>query len=143
MDQESVVYGCIKDTLYSVSGDELLRHRDINRHVMQSLPAAEEWPLLSRDMFSLPGSTLSLEQSTTDVMHFGNAYRAVEYEWEQWLQTFEALLKKMYWVSATVHLETEFNGRHTFSWEPDDGYHEPGSDSLSMRCQWSRDADSF
>lgn len=140
MDQESVVYGCIKDTLYTVSGDDLQRHRENNRRVMMSLPGADEWPLLSRDMFSLPSDFIALDQTATDVMHFGNAYRAVEYEWEKWLHTFENILRRMYWVSATVHLETEFNGRHTFSWESEEGFHEPGSNLLSMRCEWTRDA---
>lgn len=140
MDQESVVYGCIKDTLFSASGEELHRHREVNRGVMQSLPSAEEWPLLSRDMFSMPVNYGAYDQITTDVLHFGSAYRAVEYEWERWLKTFEAMLQRMYWVSATVHLDTEFNGVHTFTWEAEEGYHEPGDRPLALRCEWSRES---
>ena len=71
--------------------------------------------------------------------HFAASYRAVEYEWENWLRQFEALLKSMYWVSATVHLETELSGKHTFSWQADEG-HLPSDGELRMSCEWEREA---
>jgi len=140
LDQESVVYGCIKDTVYSSHGDEVQQHRDNNRKVLLSLPSVEDWPLLSREMFSMPVEFYNHSSMQTDVLHFGSSYKSVEYEWEQWLQRFEAILKEMYWVSATVHLETELNGRHTFIWEAEENYHEPNSKSLSVRCEWSRES---
>ena len=63
----------------------------------------------------------------------------VEYEWEAWLRQFETLLKSMYWVSATVHLETELSGKHTFSWQSDRG-HVPSDAELMMSCEWEREA---
>ena len=140
MDQQSIVYGCITDILYTSNGDLLQRHRHTNRQVMSALPSAEQWPLLSREMFSPPTDFNEFDQVITDVMHFGSAYRAIEYEWEQWLACFEAMLQRMYWVTATVHLETEFNGRHTFNWEAEEGFHEPSGAPLAMRCEWSREA---
>jgi len=140
MDQESIVYGCIQDTLYSSSGEDAQVHRDTNRNVLMSLPSIEDWPLLSREMFSMPVPCTDLFQMQTDVMHFGSSYKAVEHEWDQWIARFEEMLKGMYWVSATVHLETELNGRHTFTWEAEDSYHEPNNEALSVRCEWSRES---
>ena len=67
------------------------------------------------------------------------SYRAVEYEWEHWIAKFERLLKRMYWVSAVVHLETELAGFHTFLWDSADDYHEPSDEPLRVRCEWSRE----
>lgn len=143
MSQESVVYGCIKDVLYDDGGAESGEHRCRNREVVLSLPSIEDWPLISREMFAMPAQGFFLADSHTDVIHFGSAYKGVEYEWQTWISQFEQLLKQMYWVSATVHLETELSGSHTFSWESDDLYHEPSSGELAVRCEWSREAAGF
>jgi len=136
MDQESIVYGCIKDSLPLQAEAERIR---INREAMLSLPSADEWPFLSREMFSIPPATASYTHYQTEVLHFGASYKAVEYEWDQWVEQFEQLLKKMYWVSATVHLETELSGTHTFVWEADGTGHKPGSGNMSVRCEWSHE----
>ena len=69
-----------------------------------------------------------------------NIQEAVEYEWEHWLKQFETLLKGMYWVNATVHLETELSGKHTFHWQADSGSHAPSDAELRMSCEWEREA---
>ena len=45
MDQESIVYGCIKDIAPAAAEAERIR---VNRDAMLSLPRAEEWPFLSQ-----------------------------------------------------------------------------------------------
>lgn len=120
--------------------DESRRHRQNNREVMMKLPSIEEWPLLAREMFAMPVRLAGEDHVQTDIVHFGSSYKAVEYEWQQWLSAFEDILKRMYWVSAVVHLETAFNGRHTFVWESDSGLHEPDKGQMSVRCEWSHEA---
>jgi|KBSSwiStaDraftv2_1062776.scaffolds.fasta_scaffold02198_2 hypothetical protein len=143
MGQESVVYGCIKDVVFTSDMEQTRLRRLANRRVLASLPSIEDWPLISREMFVLPSETLVVDDLHTDVVPFGNSYKGVEYEWQQWLQRFEDLLQNMFWVSATVHLETEFNGTHTFTWHADQDYHAPNSGPLSMRCEWMHEATSF
>lgn len=135
-DQESIVYGCIKDVSGAMNDQE---RRKVNARAMGDLPDADDWPFLCRDMFSTPVINHSLSQYHTDVMHFGASYKAVEYEWEEWLAKFEDLLSGMYWVSATVHLETELSGTHTFTWESNGSYHAPGNGGISVRCEWSHE----
>lgn len=139
MSEESVVYGCIKDMLICSNPDESKCRRENNREVMMALPSIDEWPLLSREMFSMPVRVIDDGEVLTDVMHFGTSYKSVEYEWQQWLSTFEQVLTRMYWVSAVVHLETAFNGRHTFTWESENGMHEPNGGDFSVRCEWSHE----
>lgn len=136
MDQESIVYGCIKDSSYDIGDRE---HRSRNREAMLSLPKADDWPFLSQEMFAIPRVEGGLGNYQTEVMHFGASYKAVEYEWEQWIASFEDLLSRMYWVSATVHLETELSGTHTFIWESNNGGHVPGSGDMQIRCEWSHE----
>lgn len=139
MDQESIVYGCIKG-LAPEGNDELLhRTRDINRNVMHMLPSADDWSFLCREMFSLPPDHPDHVRNHTEVMHFGASYAGVEYEWDAWLAEFEAMLRQMYWVSATVHLETELSGVHTFTWESRRNFHEPGSNEMYVRCAWQQE----
>lgn len=139
MDNESIVYGCIKHLPF---GDKVQRQTSYvhNRRVIRQLPQADEWPFLCREMFSVPGDDLMGGTFQTQVIHFGMSYQAVEYEWEHWLHKFEALLKQMYWVSAVVQLETELAGHHTFVWDCAEVCHEPGDEPLRVRCEWAREA---
>lgn len=136
MDQESIVYGCIKDVaLYH----EQAERRRVNREAMLALPDVEDGQFLTRAMFAIPALDTPTGNYQTEVMHFGASYRAVEYEWDEWIRAFEDLLRKMYWVSATVHLETELNGIHTFSWTSLSNSHVPGASGIQLQCEWSRE----
>ncbi|ROS00992.1 hypothetical protein EDC56_1415 [Sinobacterium caligoides] len=138
MDQESVVYGCIKDIAVDPLSQEGMRRQETNHQAMMTLPVLQDMPMIAREMFSLSrgGSDAS---GATEVVHFGASYRAIEYEWERWLAEFEQLLQQMYWVSATVHLETELSGTHTFTWESQRMCHEPFSGDMAVRCEWEQE----
>ena len=137
MDGETVVYGCIKDCVPSREAEERLR---TNRGVIEELPPVDTWPLISREMFGCPARSLLLNGPHTEVVHFGAAYHGIEYEWELWLREFETVLARMYWVSATVHLETELAGTHSFHWESAGDGHRPGGAAPRMRCEWSHES---
>ncbi len=142
MDQESIVYGIIKDIAMAPEQDAQHR-RMVNGGCLLDLPQSFDAssPFLCGDMFTLPGMDIFSGSYHTQVIHFGASYRAVEYEWELWMAKFEDLLKQMYWVSATVHLETELSGKHTFNWEPTRvGCHTPNSGELRVKCEWEREA---
>lgn len=132
-DQESIVYGCIKDV---VDLEPVSVRRKANRKALLTLPRLDDWPYLCQEMFSMPYSSIDKDQYQTHVIHFGASYRAVEYEWNLWMKKFESLLSNMYWVSAIVHLETELTGTHTFTWSSDRNEHEPGSELNSIKREW-------
>lgn len=135
LQSESVVYGCIKN----VAADSGVEHRRNNRAAMLELPSAESWSLVNREMFALPEKQCADLHLATDVMHFGASYQGVEHEWKYWLEQFEKLLRKMYWVSATVHLETELSGLHSFIYEVDGVSHIPNQSDIKLRCEWARE----
>lgn len=132
---ESVVYGCIKN----IAVERGVEHRQNNRAAILELPSAESWSLVNREMFALPERQCANLHLTTDVMHFGASYQGVEHEWKYWLEQFESLLRKMYWVSAIVHLETEFSGLHSFIYEVDGAHHFPNQSNIKLRCEWARE----
>ncbi len=140
MERESIVYGCIKNLNFDSKGEQRQIRRNTNRDVLLALPSSGDWNLLTQEMFSIPADLSSCNGYLTDVMHFGASYKAIEYEWEHWISSFEAMLKKMYWGSAIVHLETELSGNHTFTWESSRAYHEPDGEDLAARCEWSQES---
>src|SRR5690606_24732243 len=101
VDTESIVYGCIKHLPFGTLAERRASCLH-NRQAVMRLPQADAWPFLCREMFSVPGDDLMGGTYHTQVIHFGMSYRAVEYEWEHWISKFEALLRNMYWVNATV-----------------------------------------
>ncbi len=136
MDQESIVYGCIKDSANFAADAERRRN---NRKVMLTLPAADDWPYLCREMFAIPRIEVGIDNYHTEVMHFGASYQAIEYEWNKWMVKFEEMLTRMYWMSAVVHLETELSGIHTFTWESSTAGHKPGMPINRAHCEWSHE----
>lgn len=137
MEQESIVYGVVRDIAYGTQMERRVR-RAHNRQVVERLPDADGWPFICREMFGISGFDEMAGTYQTQIIHFGASYRAIEYEWELWMKKFESLLVDMYWVSAKVHLETELSGLHTFVWEAMGESHLPGEE-LRVRCEWERE----
>ncbi|MEZ5482819.1 MAG: hypothetical protein R3E73_11810 [Porticoccaceae bacterium] len=109
----------------------------MNKAALSSLPAAESWPIISREMFSKTPGMISLQH--THVTHFGASCQGIEDEWKHWLEQFENLLRKMYWVSATVHRNRNV-WYCSFIWHTDKGEHQPGVNDIKIRCEWIHDA---
>ena len=136
--EESIVYGYIKSAA-DLSAEHAFKQNTVNRQALMSLPTMDSWPFLPREMFSLPRLAHQHERVQSNIIHFGSAYKGIEYEWKQWISKFEALLQKMYWQSVVVHLETEISGVHTFTWGGGNIEHIPGEDPLAIRCEWQHE----
>ena len=111
MGHQTLVYGAIEVWASYPEVDA------VNQEALDGLPEEEdEWPFLVRSMFSATVNRKLSVQYIYRVIHFGASYKEVELEWDQWLSKFERLLSKMCGVTATVHLETERDGNHTYEW---------------------------
>ena len=116
MAQQSIIYGYIQGAEW-MSSDFHRLHR-LNRQVIAALPATDAFPPLTRGMFAAaddppPGAHLS------QVIHFGAAVTEIEREWRKWLEKFEALLHRLYWFNAVVHLRTDTVGDYEYEWTVD------------------------
>ncbi len=137
MEQESVVYGIIRDVAW-IHGEEGRYRREHNLSVLAALPDHEGYPLLGRHLFAESCLSELSSVSQTSIIHFGMARRGIEYEWKSWMEAFETLLGQLYWVQARLHLETEYAGQHTFVWEPQGESHLPHM-PMDVRCAWEHE----
>jgi hypothetical protein len=110
----SIVYGNIIGPAWRIEDYHKL-HR-LNKKIIDALPASDEtFPWITRNMFLVPDPEKD-KMYRNQVIVFGASYKSVEHEWREWLEKFDAILKQLYWVSATIHLETELVGNHKYEW---------------------------
>ncbi|ABG59641.1 hypothetical protein [Cytophaga hutchinsonii] len=110
----SIVYGNIIGATWKT--DDYHKLQRLNNKILTELPDADAYPWIHRHMFHTQDPHNIQGTYRDQVITFGASYKFVEYEWEEWLQKFEAILKTLYWTRATIHLETEFMGRFTYEW---------------------------
>jgi hypothetical protein len=89
----------------------------MNETVLFSLPDEDAWPFLSRSMFAITPVAQSYD---CRLIHFAASMKGIEEAWPEWLGKFEALLRRMSWVSAAVYLSTENFGDHRYWWAATD-----------------------
>jgi hypothetical protein len=105
MGHESVVYGAIiVPSWKDADPGRLLTH---NQTVIAALPESDDWPFLTRPMFAFSGISVRTGHYASFVIHFGATFKAVEWEWAEWLAKFEHLLAHLFWYDAYLHLHTE------------------------------------
>lgn len=128
MSEFDQLYGCIfaGGLIHSPIAEQLYAH---NKNVISRLPQTPHFggPLIIRQMFSVPmpsnfpyGEDISRSIRGFhgyQMIHFAASYNGVSYEWERWLIEFEAILKKLYWHKATIHLLTEIRGDFIYKWK--------------------------
>ncbi|MES2616981.1 MAG: hypothetical protein V4613_03830 [Bacteroidota bacterium] len=117
MGHVSTIYGTIIGEAWRT--DDYNKLHRLNHAIINSLPDNDEqFPWITKRMFMVPDP--DKDQIYRDqVIVFGASYKSVEHEWDEWLEKFEAILKQLYWSTATIHLETELVGNHKYDWEFD------------------------
>lgn len=89
---------------------------------LHALPRDDEYPQLTRNMFSLTAAddpTPGLYREL--VLHLGLTLKDGQFGdvWDVWLDKLESFLERMPWTSARLHLELELppGGHHSYRWE--------------------------
>jgi hypothetical protein len=118
MGMETVLLGYISEAWFG----EPQKHRLVrrwNRKVIRGLPPLDSWPPLSRGMFTFSGASGVRGGYLGSIIYFGGRYKAIEWEWDEWLAKYEALLTRLYWTESVVYLDMEAAGSSRFKWELD------------------------
>ncbi|MEO1449752.1 MAG: hypothetical protein AAFV07_09480 [Bacteroidota bacterium] len=101
--------------------NEVKKH---NHSVINSLPMADKWPPLSREMFALTHNSVhdvprvNLEYDGR-IIHFAANLKSVEHELDEWIIKYEDLLDKLIWFESKVHFQTEYTSLQTLQWSVD------------------------
>ncbi len=94
-----------------------------NSNIIYSLPKADNWPPLSREMFAIcENDKVELGPNfeySGRIIHFGANLKSVEQEWSDWKSKFEILLTNLFFYQARVHFNTEYSALETSSWVVD------------------------
>jgi hypothetical protein len=119
MGHEAIVYGRIVGSSWRV-GERFTWTHDLNRDALAQVPEDDEWPWVVRGIFALPAP---FPEGTyrRQIIHFGLSIKDDPTDrgiWDVWLGKFERVLRLLYWQSAAVHLDTEFERPRLFVWLP-------------------------
>lgn len=90
----------------------------------KSIQPDNSFPFITPEMFNV-GSTSTPLFYDELIITFGATYKAVEDCWADFIVKFERILEKIEFVTAVIHLETEFMGTYCFFWKykmPNDNF---------------------
>ncbi|MFT3796503.1 hypothetical protein [Flavobacterium sp.] len=108
------VYGNIVGATWKTEDYHKLQR--LNKTIISNLPSDDNvFPWITRNMFLVPDPEKD-KMYREQIIVFGASYKSVEDYWSEWLDKFEDVLKKLYWTSATIHLETELMEKYTYEW---------------------------
>ena len=119
MSELMTLYGCIKGAFGSRQDFYGLYKK--NKVIIDNLPETDDLPPLTRNIFTVP-----LDYSTPEgkpgfyrvqMIHFGASFNNLSNLWNQWLEKFERLLKRLYWYEANIHLDVELYGSYHYIWK--------------------------
>lgn len=141
MSHETLIYGFIEGSTFTSDEYRLLQKRNIS--ILKRLPLEfDEYPGISREMFSWPPQKPMRGGWRAQVVHFGGSFKNIDFGYSEiaiWLEKFERLLAKMYWFQAVAHLKTELVGDLKFVYELADEITETYRDgNPSPSSKWTR-----
>ncbi len=121
MGHEVIISGRIVGASWR-AGERFTWTHDLNRDALATVPEKDDWPWVVRGIFALP-APYPEGMYRRQVIHFGLSIKDEPSErgiWDVWLEKFEAVLRRLYWTSASAQLDTEFEAPQIFEWLPTD-----------------------
>lgn len=119
MGMRTTLYGYIEEMDFWLDPIKK-RVRKHNSSVIRSLPIADPWPPLSREMFAICTNYKDQSGPMLDysgrIIHFGANLKSFDHEWREWKPKFERLLNGLYFLEAKVHVQTEYMPYTTSQW---------------------------
>lgn len=108
MAAEATIYGVIEACGQGPRPEDRKRLFRHNRRALSQLPATDTYPPLVRGMFGVTyGPMVS---RWVYAIHFGWMTRNFAEDWVEWEAKFHALLRRLVWISTTIHVDAEWHG---------------------------------
>ena len=117
MGHEAILSGRIVGATWQV-GEWFRWTYELNRDALATVPEDDGWPWVVRGIFALP-APYPEGTDRRQVIHFGLSMKDDPIDpgiWDVWLGKFEAVLRRLYWWSALVRIESEFGPPRVFEW---------------------------
>lgn len=112
MAHHSIVHGRIKGPTWQTK--DYYRLHGFNEKSLKELPELDlDYPWINQSMFNIPN-----EQGVfrDQVITFGASYKNLEYDWHLWLEKFEDILRKFYWINVSIYVKFEIMGFYEYHW---------------------------
>ena len=118
MSHEIIIYGFITGATWRT--EEYRNYQRKNLEIISELND-NEWPYLTKKMFSAADPGSHKETFRRHILHFGASTKDHGFEYiDLWTLKFEGLLSRLYWFTAVAHIETERYGSYKYEWRVDD-----------------------
>ncbi|MDJ0365727.1 hypothetical protein QMK33_11240 [Hymenobacter sp. H14-R3] len=112
MAHNTLVYGRINSPAWKTK--DFYKLHLLNERIISELPEfSENIPSINKTMFSTANEQGTFRQQ---VITFGASYKSLEYEWELWLEKFESILSKLYWLDVKIYVDFELLGDYKYEW---------------------------
>lgn len=106
----TTIHGCIFGNPGSKNrGERFSRLTRENARGLDLLSTADEFPPLTRNMFSITASDYAEPGFYKyQMIPFAASLKYIDESWEEWLLKLEALLRRMFWAKVNLKLELEW-----------------------------------
>jgi hypothetical protein len=137
MGEVTVLHGCIYGAQGSSAGTAhwtgLFRR---NLAAIAELPLPGEGLPLTASMFTVPMDWGSRTFWRHQPIHFAGSFNNVDFDgdWPEWVDRFEALLRRMFWLKAHLHVDSELLGERHYVWRMTSG--DPYADPPTPVTAW-------
>lgn len=109
-----------------------------NLEIIATLPEMDEWPPVTKGVFSAPGFEVGKGMRRAQPIHFGASFSEPDpSEVVKVIEKLEGVLRNLYWHSARAHLVTEIYGTYDFLWNSEVIYTDVDTEPPST-SRWKR-----
>jgi len=140
MGHQTILYGFIEGSTYK-PGDDYRKLQKLNESIIEQIPEEDEYPFLTKSMFSYPDSEPTRGTYRAKIIHFGGTQKGLMWnEVPVWVDKFEKLLSELYWFEAVAHIWTDYvDGCYMYWWNADDSIIESYRNSKPIPTnKWKR-----
>ena len=117
MSHQTIIYGYIEGRVWRK--EDYRKYQARNIEIVSKLPDEDADPHFVNGIFASKMPNENTKQGTfkTHILHFGVSLKTRGLDQRDiWIAKFEELLRRLYWGTAIVHIDTEIYGSYKYEW---------------------------